>query len=133
MVTGTGKPEVQREEASHRVMRRPSGKYLSYFKANYVPISKWTSIASIALSVVVLAMTFSVPLMGLAVRWSLIPVLFAAAAWSIANQAKHRGRKLFAILALWISLGGVAWAQIQYYSLLQGAQIEKVPAQTQEK
>lgn len=114
-------------------MRRPSGKYLTIFRENYVPISKWTSVVSIALTGVVLVMTFSIPLAGTAVRWSLIPVLLAAAAWGLANQARHRGRKLFAILALWISLGGVAWAQIQYYSLLQGATIEKSPTQSEQQ
>lgn len=106
---------------------------LRYLKERYLPISKWTSVTAMALAVVVMAMSLSVGLMASAVRFSLIPVLLAAAAWSLANMARDRRLKLFAILALWVGLGGVFMSQVQYYRLVQGAQVENTPVQQQQQ
>jgi hypothetical protein len=106
---------------------------LGYLKERYLPISKWTSVTAMALAVVVMAMSLSVGLMASAVRFSLIPVLLAAAAWSLANMARDRRLKLFAILALWVGLGGVFMSQVQYYRLVQGAQVENTPVQQQQQ
>lgn len=106
---------------------------LKYFKEHYVPISKGTAVAAMALTLVVLAMSFSQPWMADAVRFSIIPVLLAATAWSLANMARDRKLKLFAILALWVALAGVVVSAIQWQRLVQGAQIENTPVQQQQQ
>jgi hypothetical protein len=71
--------------------------------------------------------------MSRAVTLSLFPVLLAAAAWSVANAARAPKRKLFAILALWISLGGVFVSHLQYQRLLSGSEMKKQTVQNEQK
>jgi hypothetical protein len=114
-------------------MREKLLKFLQYAQNNLLFISKWSAIAAITLALIVSAMSLSVPNIGSAVKLSLVPVLLAAAAWSVANAARAPKRKLFAILALWISLGGVFVSHLQYQRLLAGSEMKKQTVQIERK
>jgi len=105
-------------------MREKLLSFLKYIKDNYLVISKWSAITAIILAVIVSAMSLSIPLMSYAVKLCLLPVFLAAGAWSVANAAKAPKRKLFAILALWISLGGVFVSHLQYQRLLKAVHMQ---------
>jgi hypothetical protein len=106
-------------------MREKFLKFLQYVQSNLLSISKWSAIIAISLAVIVSAMSLSVNYMSMAVKLSLYPVLLAAAAWSVANAMKAPKRKLFAILALWISLGAVFLSHVQYQRFLVAYEIQK--------
>lgn len=114
-------------------MREKFLKFLQYIQNNFLFISKWSAITAIILAVIVSAMALSIPSMSYSVEFSLLPVLLAAAAWSVANAAKSPKKKLFAILALWISLGGVFVSHVQYQRLLAGSEIQKQTVQNEQK
>ncbi len=115
-------------------MRDKLLKFFQYVQNNMLLVSRWSAIVAIGMAVIVAAMSFSVPYMGLAVKFSLVPVLLAAAAWSLGNSRKvDRKKKLFAIMALWITLGAVAISQIQYNRLLQAIKQQHPEFQRQQK
>ncbi len=114
-------------------MREKFLKFLQYVKNNLTFISKWSAIAAIVMALSVSAMSLSIPNMSRAVALSLFPVLLAAAAWSVANAAREPKRKLFAILALWISLGGVFVSHLQYQRLLAGSEMKNQTVQNEQK
>lgn len=114
-------------------MRGKALKFLQYIQNNRLFISKWSAITAIILAVIVSAMSLSIRGMSYGVKLSLLPVLLAAAAWSIANAAKAPKKKLFAILALWISLGGVFISHLQYQRLLAGLEVQKQTVQNEQK
>jgi hypothetical protein len=115
-------------------MREKFLEFLRYVQGNLLFISKWSAITAIILAVIVSAMSLiSIPLSSHAVKFSLLPVLLAAAAWSIANAAKAPKKKLFAILALWISLGGVFVSHVQYQRVLVAYEMQKQAIQNEQK
>ena len=114
-------------------MREKFLQFLQFLQNNLLFISKWSAIIAIILAVIVSAMSLSTPLMSYAVKLSLFPVLLAAGAWSIANAARAPKKKLFAILALWITLGGVFVSHLQYQRLLAALQIQKQTLQIEQK
>lgn len=114
-------------------MREKFLKFLQYAQNNLLFISKWSAITAIVMALSVSAMSLSIPHMSRAVTLSLFPVLLAAAAWSVANAARAPKRKLFAIFALWISLGGVFVSHLQYHRLLAGYEMEKQTVQNEQK
>lgn len=114
-------------------MRDKFLQFLQYIQNNFLFISKWSAITAIILAVIVSAMALSIPGMSYAVELSLFPVLLAAAAWSLAIAAKAPKKKLFAILALWISLGGVFISHVQYQRLLAGNEMQKQTVQNEQK
>lgn len=117
------KPFAERGVTSN--MRAKFLNFLQYAQNNLVFISKWSAITSIVLTLIVSVMSLSIQNSGRSVSLSLLPVLLAAAAWSVANAAKAPKSKLFAILALWISLGGVFVAHFQFQRLLVGYEMKK--------
>ena len=125
------KPSAERR--GHFNMRDKFLKFLQYIQNNLLFISKWSAITAILLAVIVAALSLSIPGMSYAVELSLLPVLLAAAAWSLAIAAKAPKKKLFAILALWISLGGVFISHLQYQRLLAGLEMQKQTVQNEQK
>ena len=107
--------------------------FLKYVQGNFLFISKWSAITAIVLALIISAMSLSIPLLPYAVKLSLFPVLLSAGAWSIANARKAKTKRLFAILALWISLGGVFVSHLQYQRLLVAYQIQKQTHQNEQK
>ncbi len=114
-------------------MRDKFLKFLQYVQNNLLFISKWSAITAIILAVIVSAMSLSISGMSYAVKLSLFPVLLAAGSWSVAIAAKAPKQKLFAILALWISLGGVFISHVQYQRLLVGREMQKQTVQNEQK
>ena len=114
-------------------MREKLLEFLKYVQGNYLFISKWSAITAIILAVIILAMSLSIPLSSHAVTFSLLPVLLSAAAWSVANAAKAPKKKLFAILALWISLAGVFVSHLQYQRVLVAFEMQRQTLQNEQK
>lgn len=114
-------------------MREKLLKFLTYVKDNYLFISKWSAISAIILAVIISAMALSISFSPLAVKLSLYPVLLSAAGWSVANAAKAPKKKLFAILALWISLGGVFVSHFQYQRVMVAYETQKQTLQNEQK
>lgn len=114
-------------------MREKLLKFLQYAQNHLLFISEWSAITAITLALMVSVMSLSVQTMSYAVKLCIIPVLLAAAAWSVANAAHAPKKKLFAILALWISLGGVFVSHLQYQRLLVGSEIQKENLKNEQK
>jgi hypothetical protein len=105
---------------------------LGSYQNNREAVAKWAALVAIAWSAVVLAMSMIAPLVPMAVKLSMPPVLIGAVAWGTARSVRARKPALYGMAAVWFCLIVVFISQVQYYSLLSNAKIEKSGTQTEQ-
>jgi hypothetical protein len=105
---------------------------LGRYQNNREAIAKWAAVTAIVWSTVILAMSMSAPLIPMAVKMSMPPVLIGAVAWGTARSVKARKPALYGMAAVWFCLIVVFVSQVQYYSLLSNAKIVKPSTQTEQ-
>jgi hypothetical protein len=77
-------------------------------------------------------MSMSIPLIPMAVKMSMVPVLIAAVAWGTARGVRARKTGLYAMGAVWFCVIVVFISQVQYYRLMGASNIVKSSTQTEQ-
>lgn len=105
---------------------------LQRYQDNRESVAKWAAVVAVAWSAVVLAMSMSIPLIPMAVKLSMPPVLIAAVAWGTARSIRARKTGLYAMGAVWFCVIVIFISQVQFYRLLGATKTVEPSTQTEQ-
>lgn len=105
---------------------------LGWYQEHREAVARWATIVAVAWSAVVLVMSMSIPLIPMAVKMSMVPLLIAAVAWGTARSIRARKTGLYAMGAVWFCVIVIFISQVQYQRLVNAPGVVEPSTQTEQ-